>query len=93
MDSRVHESSDLFCADRVDLVSFVEPGELTGVHGFPQISVEIHKHPLLHLANCRSIERPYIIEELGNPSFDAKGHRGEVGKVVFVLRRHGELYA
>ena len=93
MDGRIHEFPDLFCTDRVDLVSSVKPGELTVIHGFYQISVEIHKHPLLHLANSRNVERPYIIEELGDPSFDAEGHRGEVAKVVFVLRRHGGLYA
>ena len=93
MDGRIHEFPDLFCTDRVDLVSSVKPGELTVIHGFYQISVEIHKHPLLHLANCRNVERPYIIEELGDPSLDAEGHRGEVAKVVFVLRRHGGLYA
>ena len=65
---------------------------MTVVHGFPQISFEIQKHPLLHLANRRRIERPYVIEELGNSSFDAEGHRVEVVKEVFVLRRHGGLW-
>ena len=77
----------------MDLVSFIEPGELTVVDGFPEISGKIHKHPLLHFANRRSIKWSYIIDELGDSPFDAEGHRGEVAEVVFYLQRHGVMFA